>query len=177
MEVTENITTELEYRTASYRSKVLAIEQQMSYTLTNTLKELDYLARSLCDPDDLRGDITFCLSTCQSRLCQMQDLQEALFQLKEETADLITQSARYKATVQTNLTSLERNIQSLDDRQSTLIDHAAVTTDNALKLDDWQIDNNKFAQVAGAENIAKASKWQSVRGAYGWDQSSNSNPC
>lgn len=158
------MSTQLEYRTASYQSKVSAIEQQTSYTLTNTLKELDCLARSLCDPDDLRGNITFCLSACQSRLCQMQDLQEALFQLKEETADLITQSARYKATVQTNLTSLEGNIQSLDKRQRTLIDHAAVTADNALKLDDWQIDTSKFAQVAGAENVAKASKWQSVRG-------------
>jgi hypothetical protein len=148
MEVIEDVSTELEHRIASYRSKVSAIEQQTSCTLTDTLKDLDRLARRLYSPEDSREYIAFCLSACQSRLCQMQDVQEALFQLKEETAKLITQSARYKATAQTNLTSLEGDVQSLDNRQSTLIDHAAVTADTALKLDDWRVDASKFVQVA-----------------------------
>jgi len=154
--------SELEERTARYKQKVSALEQRTSSTLRCTLTELNGVARGLYDPGNARNSIATCLSAFESRLREMQAIQEELFQLKEETADLTAQSARFKMAVQSVLASLEEEISSLDRQHATLIKRAEVTVDSASKLGEWRTDMSKFVQVAGVENLQKASKWRSV---------------
>lgn len=162
MEDTENTPKELEDRIATYRAEVSAQERQRCCTLTQTLTELNDLARFLCEPDASQERITACLSACQSRVDQMEDFQQSLFRLGEKTYILAGQSEQYLERVQSTLISLNEKIQSLENQHGILETRKAATQNTISRLGQWQNDTDKYMLVAGVKNYAKATKWRSV---------------